>query len=75
MKGNYSIISNNGIKSFVKRQKLFEYLKHSIDDNDFIFLQKTHSLMKDKQKWKDDFKGLLLFSHGKINCCAVVNDY
>ena len=42
------------MKASEKRQKLFEYLKNSIGNNGFIFLQETYLSIKDKQKWKDD---------------------
>ena len=56
MKDNCSSISNNAkvVKASEKRQKLFEYLKNSIGNNGFIFLQETYLSIKDKQKWKDD---------------------
>ena len=53
MKDNCSFISNNEVKSFIMRPNIFKYLKNSIDNNGSIFLQKTHSSMKDEQKWKD----------------------
>ena len=63
MNSNYNFISNNvkGIKASEKRLKLFEYLRNNINNNGFVFLQETHSSLKDKQKWKDDFKGPLFF--------------
>ena len=63
MNGNYNFISNNvkGIKASEKRLKLFEYLKNNIDDNGFIFLQKTHSLSNDELKWKDNLEDLFSF--------------
>ena len=77
MNSNFNFISNNvkGIKDSEKRLKLFEYLSNHINDNGFVFLQETHSLLKDKQKWKDDFKGPLFFSHGKSNSCGVSLGY
>ena len=64
MNGDYNLISNNvkGIKESEKRQKLFEYLKNSINDNGFIFLQETHSLSNDELKWKNDIGGPLFFT-------------
>ena len=55
--GNYSFISNNvnELKASEKRLKLFEYLRNNINNNGFMFLQETHSLSNDEQKWKDDF--------------------
>ena len=40
-----------------------------------MFLQETHSSLNDEQKWKDDFRGSLFFSHGKSNSCGVVIGY
>ena len=75
--GNYNFISNNvkGIKASEKRLKVFEYLKNSITDNGFIFLQETHSLSNHELKWKDDFGGPLFFSHGKSNSCGLAIGY
>ena len=63
MNGNYNFISNNakGIKASEKRLNLFEYRKNNINDNGFIFLQETHSLLNDELKWKVEFGGPLFF--------------
>ena len=63
MNGNYNFISNyvKGIKASEKRLELFEYLNHNINDNGFIFLQEKHLLSNDELKWKDDFRGPLIF--------------
>ena len=63
MNSNYNFISNNvkGIKASERRLKLFEYLRSNINNDGFVFLQETHSLLKDKQKWKDNVKGPLFF--------------
>ena len=68
-----NFISNNvkGICSSEKRLKIFEYLKNNIHHNGSVFLQETHSLAKDENKWKDDFKDPLFFSHGSTNSCGV----
>ena len=77
MNGNYNFISNNvkGIKAPEKQLKLFEYLRNNIDNNDFIFLHETHLSSNDEQKWKDDFRGPLFFSHQKSNFCCVAISY
>ena len=77
MNSNYNFISNNvnGIKASEKCLKLFEYLRNNINNNGFVFLQETHSSLKDEQKWKDGFKGPLFFSHGKSNSCVVTIGY
>ena len=40
-----------------------------------LFLQETHSTSQVEQKWKEDFKGHVFFSHGKKNSCGVVTAY
>ena len=67
MNGNYNFISNNvkGIKTSEKRLKLFEYLKNNINNNGFIYLQETHSLLNDELTWKDEFGGPLFFQTEK----------
>ena len=73
MMNDLSFICNNvkGIQAFSKRIKIFEYLKNYVTSNGFIFLQETHSSVKDEKVWSDEFEGQLLFSHGKTNSCGV----
>ena len=63
-----SFITNNvkGMQSSKKRLKLIQYFKDKIGLTGVLFLQETHSNSKVEQKWKEDFKGQVLFSHG--NC-------
>ena len=70
---NLSFISNNvkGLQAISKRIKIFEYLKNYVTSNGFIFLQETHSSVKDEKIWNDEFGGQLFFSHGKTNSCGV----
>ena len=77
MNGNYNFISNNvtGIKASEKQLKLFEYLKKNINDNGFIFLQKTHSLSNDELKRKRWIWRTSFFSRGKSNSCGVAIIY
>ena len=73
MNSEITFISNNvkGIQNSVKRIKLFEYLKSYVTGNGFIFLQETHSCIKDEIKLRDEFNGELFFSHGKTNSYGV----
>ena len=48
-----------------------QYFKDKIGSNGVLFLQETHSSSKVEQKWKEDFKGPILFSHGTSNSCGV----
>ena len=45
-------ILNNvtGLQNFLKRIKIFEYLKNNLDSNGFLLLPKTHSCLADKKK-------------------------
>ena len=55
--------------------KLFEYLKSYVATSGFVFLQETHSSIRDEKKWEDEFRGKLFFSHGKTNSCGVLIGY
>ena len=61
-------ISNYDIS---KRREIFEYLKNYVTSNGFIFLQETHSSVKDEKVWSDEIEGLLFFSHGETSSCGV----
>ena len=41
----------------------------------YLSLQETHSDSKVEQKWKEDFKGPIFFSHGKSNSCGILTAY
>ena len=59
------------MQAISKRINIFEYLKSYVTSNGFVFLQETHSSLKDEKLWIDEFKGQLFFSHGKTNSCSV----
>ena len=52
-----------------------QYFKEKIWSTGVFFLQETHSSSKVEQKWKEDFKGHVFFSHGKTNSCGVLTAY
>ena len=60
---NVSFITNNvkGMQSPKKKLKLMQYFKDKIGSSGVLFLQETHSNSKVEQKWKNDFKGPILF--------------
>ena len=58
------------MQAISKRIKIFEYLKNYVTSNGVIFLQETHSSVKDEKLWNDEFEGQLFFSHGKTNSCG-----
>ena len=69
-----SFITNNvkRIQSSKKRLKLIQYFKDKIGSTGILFLQETHSNSKMEQKWKEDSKDQVFFSHGKTNSCGVL---
>ena len=71
------ILTNNvkGIHCKNKRHKIIQYFKSKIKSNGFLFLQETHSTVRDEIEWKNDFKGEMFFSHGKSNSCGVLICY
>ena len=65
----------NGIQTTKKRLKLIEYFKSNLNSEGFLFLQETHSTLKDEVNWTQEFKGQLFFSHGKSSSCGVLICY
>ena len=64
-----------GIQSHKKRLKLIQSFKEKIGLAGVLFLQETHSSSNVEQKWKEDFKSHVFFSHGKTNSCGVLTAY
>ena len=54
-----NFISNNvkGIQTSQNRMKLLEYLKRYVATKGFVFLQETHSSIRDEKNWEDEFRG------------------
>ena len=59
----------------IKDIKINTILQRKIGSTGVLFLQETHSSSKVEQKWKEDFKGHVFFSHGKTNSCGVLTAY
>ena len=70
-------ISNNKkeLQNFLKRIKIFEYLKNNLGSNGSLLSQETHSSLADEKKWADQLKKSIFFSHGKTNSCGVAIGY
>ena len=47
-----------------------QYFKDKIESSRVLFLQETHSDSKVKQRWKEEFRGPVFFSHRKSNFCG-----
>ena len=70
---NLNFLSNNvkGLQSIKKRLKLFNFLKNKIGPKVILFLKETYSSVE-TEKWIDDFKDKIYYSHGKTNSCGVL---
>ena len=68
MELDFSCITYNtrGLKQKHKRVKIFNYLKEKVSKG-ILFLQETHSVKNDLQKWKKEWEGNLLLNHGTSN--------
>ena len=49
-----------GLQSSKKRIKLIEYFRSKLNHNGFLFLQETHSTIKNENKWVNDFMSFLM---------------
>ena len=60
---NLTVTKDNakGIQSSQKRLKLTEYFKSQIGSNSLVFLQETHSTLKNEKEWQDSFKGTMFY--------------
>ena len=52
-----------------------QYFKEKIGSTGVSFRREIQSSSKVEQKWKEDFKGRVFFSHGKTNSCGVLTTY
>ena len=79
---SYSIMSNSDltfltnnvreIQSSKKRISLIEYFKSKSNRNEVLFLQETHSSMKNGNAWVNDFNCPVFFSDGASSTCGVL---
>lgn len=65
------ICSNNvnGIRDFVKRQKIFNHFKNK--SVDILCLQETYSNSSDEKFWESEWGNQILVSHGTNNSKGV----
>ena len=76
-RNNLKFFSNNvkGIQKSEKRINIFEYLKHSLSSNGFIFLHEIYSSIDVEKRWCHKLNGNLYLSHGKTNLCGISIGY
>ena len=60
---NLTFLTNDvkGLQSSKKRTKLIEYFRSKLNHNGFLFLQETHSSIKNENTWDNDFNERLSF--------------
>ena len=61
-KMNMISVNVHGIRTYVKRQKMFTWLSRKTAD--IIFLQETYSSVDIEKVWQREWKGDIVFSHG-----------
>ena len=70
-------MTNNvkGLQSSEKRVKLIEYFRSKLKHNGFLFLQETHSTIKNENTRVNDFNRQAFISHGTSNSYGVLISY
>ena len=76
---SFSMISVNvrGLRKYVKRRKLYNWLCKHGGHNGLSFLQETHSIQNDEIQFGNQWKGHTYFSHGNNQSrgtCILVGD-
>ena len=76
-RNNLTLLTNNvkGLQSSKKRIKLIKYFRSKLNHNGFLFLQETHSTIKNENSWFNDFNGLVFFSRRTSTSCGVLIAY
>ena len=74
---NLTLLTNNvkGLQSSKKRIKLIEYFRSKLNHNGFLFLQETHSTIKNENSRVNDFNGPVFFHHRTSNSRGVLIAY
>ena len=57
-----------GLRNENKRRSIFNYYRKRAD---IICLQETHSTEVDEKCWRNEWGGIMLFSHGESNARGV----
>ena len=69
---NLTTYNVKGLQQSGKRLNIFNYLKDKLKNDGIFFLQETHSTPLIENKWKTQWDGDLLFSHGESNARGVI---
>ena len=59
-----------GLRDGNKRRKIFQWLRSK--NQDFVYLQETHSTIRDEVIWKKEWNGPICFSHGSRDSKGVM---
>ena len=66
---NVVLLNTRGLRETRKRRKLFHYLHNH--NYDVIFLQESHSVLRDQCYWSNEWGGKIILSHGDVNSRGV----
>ena len=71
-KSQFTFLSLNvrGIRDKVKRRNIFEWCKSK--GSDVVFLQETYSTVEVEERWKLEWDGQIIFSHGSNHSKGVM---
>jgi len=58
----FGTLNINGCRDAVKRFRLFDYIM--MKRGSIVFLQETHTDLKNQVQWQSDWKGQVILSHG-----------
>ena len=74
---NLTFLTNNvkGLQSSKKRIKLIEYFRSKLNHNGFLFLQETHSTIKNENSRFNDFTVPVFFSRRTFTSRVVLIAY
>ena len=74
---NLTLLTNNvkGLQSSKKRAKLIKYFRSKLNHNGFLFLQETHSTIKNENSRVNDFNGPVFFSRRTFTSRGVLIAY
>ena len=74
---NLTFLTSNakGLKSSKNRIELIKYFRSTLNHNGFLFLQETHSTIKNENTRVNNFNGSVFFSHKTSTSSSVLIAY
>ena len=74
MSNKFAVLSVNvrGLRNYKKRRKVFNWLVNKAGCHSICFLQEAHCDIHCEQNWRNQWRGLVYFSHGKTDSRGVM---